>query len=337
MKITIKEPCSEDWSKMTVTQQGAFCQQCALEVIDFTDKNSLEIKQILANKISSQARVCGRIRNSQLSTINNDFVAWRNAREEVNAIWTLSLIAVFGFALFSCSSNHTKEMLNQISIVSNELLVQDTIQRLTNTETLDSNKVSNEMLDTISISTISFPHEEILLGGMSITIKQPSVEIFKIEPSIWTLGMMVSGSITCEDPENEELFKAYFESHVGNTTPTPVGNHPVISPIRNSNHLNNSPQGLLDNLNDFKAEIAPLPIDNESKLRLDVFKTVDVHLTLKHIDSKSTILDFNATCLPGNFTLSAELNKLPKGDYVFFVSSINQKDRIDFTILTDLV
>ncbi len=335
MKITIKEPCSEDWSKMTVTQQGAFCQQCALEVIDFTDLNSLEIKQILANKISSQARVCGRIRNSQLSTINNDFVAWRNAREEVNAIWTLSLIAVFGFALFSCSNNHTKEMLNQISIVSNELLVQDTTQQLTNTETVDSNNVSNQMLDTISISTISQPLSEIYLGGILIKTKEhvESISIFELSIS----GMMVLGDITCEDPENEELFKAYFESHVGNTTPTPVGNHPVISPIRNSNHLNNSPQGLLDNLNDFKAEIAPLPIDNESKLRLDIFKTVDVHITLKHIDSKSTILDFNATCLPGNFTLSAELNKLPKGDYVFFVSSTNQKERIDFTILTGLV
>jgi hypothetical protein len=36
MGISIKEPCHEDWSKMTATEKGAFCQKCALEVIDFT-------------------------------------------------------------------------------------------------------------------------------------------------------------------------------------------------------------------------------------------------------------------------------------------------------------
>jgi hypothetical protein len=36
MGISINEPCHEDWATMTETQKGAFCQKCALEVIDFT-------------------------------------------------------------------------------------------------------------------------------------------------------------------------------------------------------------------------------------------------------------------------------------------------------------
>ncbi len=53
MKISIPEPCSEDWSKMTPIEQGTFCQKCALEVTDFTNKSSLEIKSILMEKIQA--------------------------------------------------------------------------------------------------------------------------------------------------------------------------------------------------------------------------------------------------------------------------------------------
>ncbi|MFT5779486.1 MAG: hypothetical protein ACI837_002445, partial [Crocinitomicaceae bacterium] len=40
--IKIKEPCSEDFAKMTPTQQGAFCDKCAMEVYDFTNKSTQE-------------------------------------------------------------------------------------------------------------------------------------------------------------------------------------------------------------------------------------------------------------------------------------------------------
>ena len=35
-KISIPEPCNEDWNKMTPYENGRFCMNCSKTVIDFT-------------------------------------------------------------------------------------------------------------------------------------------------------------------------------------------------------------------------------------------------------------------------------------------------------------
>lgn len=64
LKITIPEPCNEDWSQMTPTQKGAFCKSCAKEVTDFTTTSKSE----LARKIKHGQNLCGRFKASQLNT-----------------------------------------------------------------------------------------------------------------------------------------------------------------------------------------------------------------------------------------------------------------------------
>ena len=63
-KITIPQPCSEDWNKMTATQKGAFCKSCAKEVIDFTTTTKRE----LSRKIKQGDKLCGRFKPEQLNT-----------------------------------------------------------------------------------------------------------------------------------------------------------------------------------------------------------------------------------------------------------------------------
>lgn len=63
-KITIPQPCSEDWNKMTTTQKGAFCKSCAKEVIDFTATTKKE----LSRKIKQEDKLCGRFKPEQLNT-----------------------------------------------------------------------------------------------------------------------------------------------------------------------------------------------------------------------------------------------------------------------------
>ncbi len=64
VKITIPEPCHEDWQNMTSTQKGAFCESCAKEVIDFTTTSRRE----LAQKIRKGDSLCGRFKPEQLNT-----------------------------------------------------------------------------------------------------------------------------------------------------------------------------------------------------------------------------------------------------------------------------
>ena len=128
MGIEIKEPCDEDWSKMTSTERGAFCKACAKEVIDFTGMNSIEIKTQLALSYSGNQRVCGRIRNDQLAAINADFYAWKNDQDRFKTVWIFSLIAVFGFTLFSCQNTLSKEIVRQMETNGSEMLKNDASQ-----------------------------------------------------------------------------------------------------------------------------------------------------------------------------------------------------------------
>jgi hypothetical protein len=102
--ISIPEPCSENWNEMTPTEKGAFCQKCALEVIDFTNKSGDEIRDILALNIGS--RVCGHIQPKQLDQLNDDFQACQlNTKQSFNRVWIFSLLVVFGLTLFSCEED----------------------------------------------------------------------------------------------------------------------------------------------------------------------------------------------------------------------------------------
>lgn len=82
IKITIPEPCSENWNEMTPTQKGAFCASCQKEVIDFRAHSQMELaRKIEANSKNGDSHgLCGRFRPEQLNTslprLNRN--RWRN-------------------------------------------------------------------------------------------------------------------------------------------------------------------------------------------------------------------------------------------------------------------
>jgi hypothetical protein len=63
--IYIPNPCAENWNEMNPEEKGRFCSVCSKCVIDFTEKNALEIQQIIEEK--SDESVCGRFYNHQLN------------------------------------------------------------------------------------------------------------------------------------------------------------------------------------------------------------------------------------------------------------------------------
>lgn len=65
-KIYIPNPCSENWNEMSPEEKGRFCSVCSKCVIDFTEKNSQEIQEIIEEK--SDENICGRFYNHQLNT-----------------------------------------------------------------------------------------------------------------------------------------------------------------------------------------------------------------------------------------------------------------------------
>jgi hypothetical protein len=111
--VKIENACSENWNEMAPTEKGAFCQVCATNVIDFTNKSSLEIKQLLlANSGNS---VCGRIKEQQLEQLNSEFELWKmNSSQSIQRAMVFSLLVVFGLTLFSCTNEKDKQAIQAL-------------------------------------------------------------------------------------------------------------------------------------------------------------------------------------------------------------------------------
>ncbi len=73
LKLSINEPCHEDWGKMSPNEKGRFCDSCAKPVIDFSTSTDIEIIQFLdAHK---GQKTCGRFKVTQLERPMNRPVA----------------------------------------------------------------------------------------------------------------------------------------------------------------------------------------------------------------------------------------------------------------------
>lgn len=66
--IHIPNPCSEKWETMSPQEKGRFCSVCNKCVIDFTQKQPNEIRQMIDEKKDEE--ICGRFYNHQLNTDN---------------------------------------------------------------------------------------------------------------------------------------------------------------------------------------------------------------------------------------------------------------------------
>ncbi len=65
LRVSIENPCHEDWQKMTPETQGRFCQACEKTVVDFSKMSDAEILQYFSKPKAE--KVCGRFRSDQLS------------------------------------------------------------------------------------------------------------------------------------------------------------------------------------------------------------------------------------------------------------------------------
>jgi hypothetical protein len=61
-RITIPEPCHEDWGKMTPTEKGRFCAACQKNLVDYTGYSTSE----LLKELVKGDTICGRLKPEQL-------------------------------------------------------------------------------------------------------------------------------------------------------------------------------------------------------------------------------------------------------------------------------
>ncbi len=332
MAIEIKEPCSEDWAKMTATEKGAFCQKCALEVVDFTNKTAFEIKQTLIDEFSKSPRLCGHITNYQLNQINDEFFKWKNERETFRAIWIFSLLAVFGLTLFSCQNTLSKELISKLNAETNVLLESDT----TKTEgTLLGSTVENPDSLAIKIGDIPYfkwPYEDIITYSGVVPY---SPFDFKIKPwEICTISMgafTISGLIQpTTDTVNflKATKNALIQPNLGLTLST---QNPSNKPTQKTER--NTIEALLGpSEKKFDAFIYPNPLTPESRVFINAHESLILFVDVFRTSENDAFRSGSIELASGNYQLDAKLYDFSKGNYQLNLQASNQLSVLDFTV-----
>lgn len=102
IRITIPEPCSENWDAMTPQGDGRHCGQCCKVVVDFTGMEPRQITDYLMRH--REQKVCGRFSNAHLDTPlpwTPDEYAEKVALSPLNWLQKMAAIVVLAFGLLA--------------------------------------------------------------------------------------------------------------------------------------------------------------------------------------------------------------------------------------------
>ncbi|MBA2612672.1 MAG: hypothetical protein H0U95_11910 [Bacteroidetes bacterium] len=148
MKLSINEPCHENWDKMSPNDKGAFCLSCQKNVVDFSSKTITQIKDFFRKKPETES-VCGRFEQDQLNALTfddffNDFRSWKFFHKAA-----LVVFFVFGLSLFGKAQNQPRDK---------EVLM---------------GKVAYTPMDTTKKCAKDTTHKAPIKGRVSATSKQP--------------------------------------------------------------------------------------------------------------------------------------------------------------------
>lgn len=115
-KISIPEPCHENWDEMTPKDNGRFCMSCSKTVVDFTAMIPEEVQHFFIQNQNNQ--ICGRFRKSQLETITIQIPSQvLYAQTNYYKIFLLALFVAMGTTLFSCQSKDgSKQKIEKVEI-----------------------------------------------------------------------------------------------------------------------------------------------------------------------------------------------------------------------------
>ena len=162
-KLSIPEPCHEDWSQMTLSEQGRFCSSCEKEVIDFTE---LSRKQIIA-KVQRGEKICGRYRKDQLATAY--FIP-----QEKPAFKHLGIAAAFTSLLALCEPVLGQE---QSIAVKHQSINNDSLEASPNLSNQDPVLFTGQIFDS---SSLPLPGVYVRLEGTSLAVRTDLDGFFKL-------------------------------------------------------------------------------------------------------------------------------------------------------------
>ncbi|MGC5743458.1 TonB-dependent receptor plug domain-containing protein [Chryseobacterium sp. NFX27] len=177
MKITIPEPCHENWNTMTPEEKGRFCSVCSKTVRDFTIASDEEIMEVFSDPSEN---ICGNFyesqlnRNLQYSYLNSVFVKFAAGF----ILTTGGLVSVHAQQITTNDTLKTEEMTEMVTTTFHSRKDQKMIGSTTVIPASELNVKANKQEETVSKlqGIVSRPmpadNQPIRIGGASSSLRK---------------------------------------------------------------------------------------------------------------------------------------------------------------------
>ncbi len=306
-RISINEPCHENWLAMTPSEKGAFCGKCQIDVVDFSGKTPKEVKFILEANVGKH--LCGRFKKTQLHDLNASYLEWDNqSAKTFQSKFLYACLIVFGMTLFSC--NTPEEMvLGELSIENYHIDTNQTQTANTDSFNLESNtdEIRVEQIDEWrhvkgKVNMNYYQNEtenemEYLKGDIAYIPDETQEEI--------------DSSATCMTPISEET-STYSETRY-----FPIQLPDSIKTISTETTLVSA---------EFSARIFPNPTGTFTNLEIEIKQEGFFAIDLITANGQKVKTVFSGELAEGISNHSIDLSVYSTGTYLVKVSSGNQSE-----------
>ncbi|MFT5823641.1 MAG: hypothetical protein ACI8ZM_004903, partial [Crocinitomix sp.] len=315
MRVNIPSPCSENWNEMSTTQRGAFCQKCAVDVIDFSKKNAQEVKETLKANIGKH--MCGRFTTTQLAGLSHAYQVWENqSTRTFQSKFLLACVMAFGLTLFTGCENSIAQSDSFKSFNPNQITL--AIEDSTKTD-------STQMTQNIDTTINGYiDYTDFVKGDIEAV------------PEIMMLGEFVSEIDTID--EIDEIDENVCTSTTEDSTKNASGNAPVIQPEKFRYTMGKiaPPPRFNDYLEDtvkvetileriktagISAMVYPNPTTDIARLKVNVTEAEYYAIELYNFQGKKISTVFAGVIENNKRTFEIDLSNYPSGTYIIKITS----------------
>jgi len=220
-KISIPKPCTEDWDKMTKTDQGKLCVACNKVVIDFTGMSTQEILHVLLNQKGK--KVCGNFYNTQIKNPIQYMAPTRKMKWPAMAAMLVAGLFTVAPAITHAQRN-TEKVVHPVSVRIDQSGTNETINTEPGKDSLITYKIKVKSFKTnttiagaqINITDVgSFTSDK--NGMVVVSISMKDVPEF-IQVDCWASGFETSSQTIyktqLEKNKKLEIFLAEEERYM---------------------------------------------------------------------------------------------------------------------------
>jgi hypothetical protein len=366
MQVDIAEPCHENWNQMSPTEKGAFCGKCQIDVVDFSNKTALEVKQILHDNIGKH--LCGRFKKVQLKELNSDYLVWENQSiHTFQSKFLLACVLVFGMTLFSSCANGNAQ--DPLPINFGIEKIKDSLFHPTDTlkgEQMDEVKTNQIDFTEIVMGDFAYEPEEIIVEDSlefnpTDSIETNQLEIPKTDEITWANeihinpddGMSIGVIVMTPDPDFIAIPHVVIE--LEGTLPSDSLNLPVndvqtiheedfvkgkmIAPkkfdrfIKESINIEPVPPTLIEENKLFETKLFPNPALQHTTLEVSSTNRTNYLIELYNFEGKKMETIHQGYLDAGTSIFQIDLTGYSKGIYIVNVTSENRIETIKLNFL----